>query len=107
MCSPLRCLGMLMKRQGARPLVAPMVLRCSLRIPIPSTGRDGFRMLVRRDEAGVRLFTRNGHDWTGRFPLIARAALSLQGCLVPDRWRGRSLRRQRAAGVRPAALQTR
>jgi hypothetical protein len=28
-------------------------------------------MLVRRDAAGVRLFTCNGHDWTGRFPLIA------------------------------------
>jgi ATP-dependent DNA ligase len=41
---------------------------------------DGFRMLVRRDAAGVRLFTRNGHDWTGRFPLIARAALSLKSC---------------------------
>jgi hypothetical protein len=45
---------------------------------------DGFRMLVRRDAAGVRLFTRNGHDWTGRFPLIARAALSLNAtsCLI-------------------------
>src|SRR6516164_6087804 len=45
---------------------------------------DGFRMLVRRDGAGVRLFTRNGHDWTGRFPLIARAALSLKvgSCLI-------------------------
>jgi bifunctional non-homologous end joining protein LigD len=32
----------------------------------------------------VRLFTRNGHDWTGRFPLIARAALSLKAasCLI-------------------------
>jgi hypothetical protein len=41
-------------------------------------------MLVRRDAAGVRLFTRNGHDWTGRFPLIARAALSLRAvsCLI-------------------------
>jgi ATP-dependent DNA ligase len=39
---------------------------------------DGFRMLVRRDGDGVRLFTRNGHDWTGRFPLIARAVLSLK-----------------------------
>jgi bifunctional non-homologous end joining protein LigD len=41
-------------------------------------------MLVRRDKAGVRLFTRNGHDWTGRFPLIARAALSLKAasCLI-------------------------
>jgi bifunctional non-homologous end joining protein LigD len=45
---------------------------------------DGFRMLVRRDPAGVRLFTRNGHDWTGRFPLIARAALALRAtsCLI-------------------------
>jgi bifunctional non-homologous end joining protein LigD len=45
---------------------------------------DGFRMLVRRDAAGVRLFTRNGHDWTGRFPLIAGAALSLKArsCLI-------------------------
>jgi bifunctional non-homologous end joining protein LigD len=45
---------------------------------------DGFRMLVRRGAAGVRLFTRNGHDWTGRFPLIARAALSLKAasCLI-------------------------
>src|SRR5204863_4600371 len=45
---------------------------------------DGFRMLLRRDAAGLRLFTRNGHDWTGRFPLIARAALSLKAvsCLI-------------------------
>ena len=41
-------------------------------------------MRVRRDAAGVRLFTRNGHDWTGRFPLIARAALPLRAvsCLI-------------------------
>jgi bifunctional non-homologous end joining protein LigD len=41
-------------------------------------------MLVRRDAAGVRLFTRNGHDWTGRFPLIVRGALSLKAasCLI-------------------------
>ena len=39
---------------------------------------DGFRMLVRRDAAGVRLFTRNGHNWTGRFPLIAAAANALK-----------------------------
>jgi bifunctional non-homologous end joining protein LigD len=45
---------------------------------------DGFRMLVRRDQTGVRLFTRNGHDWTVRFPLIARATLSLRvaSCLI-------------------------
>jgi bifunctional non-homologous end joining protein LigD len=39
---------------------------------------DSFRMIVRRDPAGVRLLTRNGHDWTGRFPLIAQAAGALR-----------------------------
>jgi ATP-dependent DNA ligase len=41
-------------------------------------------MLVRRDAAGVRLFTRNGHDWSGRFPLIAAAAraLKIRSCLI-------------------------
>jgi len=39
---------------------------------------DGFRMMVRRDPAGIRLLTRNGHDWTGRFPLIAEAAGALR-----------------------------
>src|SRR6516164_126047 len=34
---------------------------------------DGFRLLARRGAAGVRLFTRNGHDWTERFPLIVGA----------------------------------
>ena len=36
---------------------------------------DGYRMLVVRDGARVRLLTRNGHDWTGRFPWIAESAL--------------------------------
>src|SRR5262249_41074881 len=31
-----------------------------------------------RDPAGVRLITRNGHDWSGRFPLIAEAAAALR-----------------------------
>jgi bifunctional non-homologous end joining protein LigD len=39
---------------------------------------DGFRMMVRRDPAGVRLLTRNGYDWTGRFPRIAAAAEALR-----------------------------
>ena len=39
---------------------------------------DGFRMMVRRDAAGVRLLSRNGIDWTTRFPLIAEAAAALR-----------------------------
>jgi bifunctional non-homologous end joining protein LigD len=31
-------------------------------------------VIVRRDRATVRLYTRNGYDWTARFPLIAAAA---------------------------------
>ncbi len=36
---------------------------------------DGYRLIVQRDGKRVRLFTRNGHDWSGRFPLITDAAL--------------------------------
>jgi ATP-dependent DNA ligase len=34
--------------------------------------------MVRRDGAGVRLITRNGHDWSDRFALIAQAAGALR-----------------------------
>ena len=36
---------------------------------------DGYRLIVQREGTRVRLFTRNGHDWTDRYPLIAEAAL--------------------------------
>jgi bifunctional non-homologous end joining protein LigD len=36
---------------------------------------DGYRLIVARDGARVRLLTKNGHDWTGRFPWIAESAL--------------------------------
>ena len=41
-------------------------------------------MMVRRDPAGVRLLTRNGHDWADRYPLIAKAAsdLKVRSCLI-------------------------
>ena len=35
---------------------------------------DGYRLMVRRDGARVRCFTRNGHDWADRFPAIVEAA---------------------------------
>jgi bifunctional non-homologous end joining protein LigD len=45
---------------------------------------DGFRMMVRREAVGVRLLTRNGHDWADRYPLIADAAraLGVRSCLI-------------------------
>ena len=37
--------------------------------------QDGHRLIVQRDGKRVRLFTRNGHDWSDRYPLIREAAL--------------------------------
>src|SRR6516225_10592572 len=36
---------------------------------------DGFRLIVVRDGDRVRLLTRNGHDWTKRYPWIVESAL--------------------------------
>jgi ATP-dependent DNA ligase len=45
---------------------------------------DGFRMMAKRDLIGIRLLTRNGHDWMDRFPLIAEAMdfLRVKSCLI-------------------------
>ena len=39
---------------------------------------DGYRLIVQRDGKRVRLWTRNGYDWSGRFPLITEAALRIK-----------------------------
>jgi bifunctional non-homologous end joining protein LigD len=45
---------------------------------------DGFRILARRDSAGVRLITRNGNNFTHRFPFIEMAVKSLpaRSCMI-------------------------
>ncbi len=45
---------------------------------------DGFRILSRRDSAGVRLITRAGNEFSGRFPFIAMALgkLPVRSCLI-------------------------
>ena len=40
--------------------------------------QDGYRLMVRRDGARIRCFTRNGHDWADRFPAIVDAAARLK-----------------------------
>ena len=44
---------------------------------------DGYRMLARIRDGEVRLFTRNGHDWTERLP---RQAKALQALKLKDSW---------------------
>ena len=39
---------------------------------------DGYRLIVRRVEDRVRLFTRRGYDWTNRFPRIVEGAKRLK-----------------------------
>ncbi|NRO95591.1 DNA ligase D [Paraburkholderia sp. NMBU_R16] len=38
---------------------------------------DGYRMLARLDRGNVRIFTRNGHDWTARLESLTHAFASL------------------------------
>jgi bifunctional non-homologous end joining protein LigD len=38
---------------------------------------DGYRLLARIERGEVRLLTRNGLDWTGKFPALARALAAL------------------------------
>ncbi|MGY4638653.1 DNA ligase D [Pseudomonas sp. TE24901] len=44
---------------------------------------DGYRMLARILDGEVRLFTRNGHDWTERLP---RQVKALQALKLKDSW---------------------
>ena len=44
---------------------------------------DGYRMLARIHNGEVRLFTRNGHDWTERLP---RQTKALQALKLKDSW---------------------
>ncbi len=55
------------------------------RVPIAPSGslwvheikHDGYRLMVRRTASAIRIRTRNGYDWTDRFPAIVEAA---SGC---------------------------
>jgi ATP-dependent DNA ligase len=39
---------------------------------------DGYRLIVRRDGDRVRLYTRRGYNWSGRYPRIVEAARRLR-----------------------------
>jgi bifunctional non-homologous end joining protein LigD len=79
-------------RERTRPglgIIEPC-LPSSAKVPPSGPGwlheikHDGFRILARRDGAGVRLITRAGNDFSARFPFIARAVgkLPVRSCLI-------------------------
>jgi ATP-dependent DNA ligase len=45
---------------------------------------DGFRIMARRNQTGVRLYTRNGYNFADRFPGIVEAVakLPVQSCFI-------------------------
>ena len=72
-----------------KPAIEPCLPRPAKEPPtgpdwIREIKHDGFRILARRDARGVRLFRRNGYDFTDRFPLIANAInnLPVRSCLI-------------------------
>src|SRR5262245_50460890 len=79
----------LRSRPGPIGFIAP---RPPSKVPHPPAGDgwiheikyDGFRMLAWRQGERVRLFTRRGLDWTGKFPDVAGAiaALACRSCLI-------------------------
>jgi bifunctional non-homologous end joining protein LigD len=40
--------------------------------------QDGYRLIARKRDGRVRLFTRRGHDWTERYPRIGEAVAAIQ-----------------------------
>jgi bifunctional non-homologous end joining protein LigD len=45
---------------------------------------DGYRLMAQRHGMGGRLLTRNGNDWTARYPAVLEAinALKIRSCLI-------------------------
>ena len=83
---------MSMLRERTRPglgIIEPC-LPSPVKVPPSGPGwiheikHDGFRIMARRDGAGVRLITRAGNDFSGRFPFIAIAVshLPVRSCLI-------------------------
>ena len=72
---------------GARKAALPAVVHAQLATPVtdPPPGDewlhemkfDGYRILTRLEKGRVRLVSRNGKDWTERFPALADALGSL------------------------------
>src|SRR5215470_7836016 len=82
-------IGMQSMFRRTKPTIEPCLPRPANEPPsgpnwIHEIKYDGFRILARRDERGVRLFTRNGYNFADRFPLIAGAiaALPIRSCFI-------------------------
>lgn len=63
--------------------LAPQLATLAVRVPdagnwVYEIKFDGYRLLARVDQGKVALFTRNGHDWTDKFPVLVSEIRQLQ-----------------------------
>jgi ATP-dependent DNA ligase len=63
-----------------KPAFQPCIPTPATKVPngadwVHEIKHDGYRLIIQREGKRVRLFTRNGHDWSDRFPVIIEAAL--------------------------------
>jgi bifunctional non-homologous end joining protein LigD len=74
---------------------------------------DGYRLIAHRSAAGIRLLTRNGHDFIDRYPMVVGAIskLSCWSCTIDGEvvildQKGRAIfeRLQQGPRVKPAAI---
>src|SRR5215217_8883184 len=73
-----------------KPAFQPCIPTPATKVPngadwVHEIKHDGYRLIIQREGKRVRLFTRNGHDWSDRFPLVIEAALRVRfGSFVID-----------------------
>jgi hypothetical protein len=77
------CYGVPVSRRSG-PARSSLAFRPKCRSRIHEIKHDSYRLIARKREDRVRLFTRRGYDWTERYPLIrtAVAALSAASAVV-------------------------
>jgi ATP-dependent DNA ligase len=64
------CIEPCLPTRASKPPVGPQWLH--------EIKHDGYRLIVRKQDGRVRLFTRNGFDWTGRYPRITEAVAAIR-----------------------------
>src|ERR1051325_4570916 len=76
-----------MKARGQPDFIEPQL--CKLTRVAPSGARwvheikfDGYRTQMRVEKGSVALYSRNGLDWTKRYPEIAAAGKGLPNCII-------------------------
>jgi bifunctional non-homologous end joining protein LigD len=79
-------------RTTGRPAKRPCIIEPCIpnRVSKPPAGpqriheikHDGYRLIARKRDGRVRLFTRRGFDWTERYPRISAAVAALRPATV-------------------------